>query len=387
MFRKNLLRTSLYLTLLISYSLAMASRPSLEEIPVDSQREIASHLSIQELGSLALVSTSLYKDVFQYYYGDENYKERRLPSPEAFKYYREFFKNYSIRKLSHFYTNLSSKDFIGDIKLIFKAPYDNVMEEIEPEEAFQNFVNSYCGLSYIDNKIDIINSDRIFIHFLPVIESLEFDISNDTYPNQILDWIEGRMDRYFIALKEIVKFHRENYTVKDVMLQTSLNFGDLDLRFIPPEIGGLINLQKLNVGVNELIFLPPDISNLKNLTTLDASNNKLETLPTEIWELENLNFLNMAGNRLKKLPSRIGNFSNLGTLYITNNQLKTLPTEIWELEQLNFVHAANNALTKLPVEQIVSLKNLVHLTLERNQLVLSQEEIERLKKSIKTLRL
>ncbi|HNJ14326.1 MAG TPA: leucine-rich repeat domain-containing protein, partial [Anaerolineales bacterium] len=78
----------------------------------------------------------------------------------------------------------------------------------------------------------------------------------------------------------------------------SLEFYNLGLTSLPPEIGQLVNLKKLFLSSvhftnrptsrNQLTSLPPEIGRLTNLTKLDLSGNQLTSLPPEIGQLTNL---------------------------------------------------------------------------------------------------
>ena len=69
---------------------------------------------------------------------------------------------------------------------------------------------------------------------------------------------------------------------------------------IPPELGGLSNLQRLYLRGNGLTGgIPPELGGLSNLTELDLSDNQLTgAIPPELGRLSNLTELRLSGNQL-----------------------------------------------------------------------------------------
>jgi hypothetical protein len=376
MFWKNkfLTRSVLSLFLLTTPSLTIASDQSFEGMPVDTKIETARHLPIQDFGQLALINKSCYQGVFQHYYGEENgeqnYKKHGLPSPSTLKNYPGLFQNYSIQELFSLQKILSSIDFISGVYSIFQVFDNDSLQEIDLDEAFQNFVTSYFGVSYIDNRISIINHDDIFIHSLSILGNIEL---HDESSNAILNYIEGGMESYLDALKVISRFNLE---------RNEFHSGERSLRFLPPEIGNLVNVTKLILADNNLISLPSTIEKIQGLEFLSLTANSFANFPHQINNLRNLKYLHISKNSLSSLPTEIGTLSNLKELQIQMNQLENLPIEIGTLENLEYLIAHRNNLRSIPVEKIANLPELKSLMLKNNPLELSTEELDLLRSSI-----
>ena len=93
---------------------------------------------------------------------------------------------------------------------------------------------------------------------------------------------------------------------------------------IAPELGNLINLERLDLDSNRLSGeIPPELGNLANLITLALSHNELSgKIPPELGNLANLVGLYLHGNELSgKIPPELGNLSNLEALYVNDTEL------------------------------------------------------------------
>ena len=93
---------------------------------------------------------------------------------------------------------------------------------------------------------------------------------------------------------------------------------------IPPELGGLSNLEWLYLGGNQLTGeIPPELGGLSNLTLLYLTSNRLTGgIPPELGGLSYLTWLDLDSNRLTgEIPPELGGLSNLTHLYLSSNQL------------------------------------------------------------------
>ena len=88
---------------------------------------------------------------------------------------------------------------------------------------------------------------------------------------------------------------------------------------IPPELGGLSNLERLYLNGNQLTGeIPPELGGLSNLQRLNLGTNRLSgEIPPELGGLSNLASLSLYENQLSgEIPPELGGldqFDNSGT--------------------------------------------------------------------------
>ncbi|CAF1145097.1 unnamed protein product [Rotaria magnacalcarata] len=92
------------------------------------------------------------------------------------------------------------------------------------------------------------------------------------------------------------------------------------VRTLSPVLFHQTNTQYLIMSNNELKYLPAEIGNLINLVYLDLSHNRLKTLPSQIGDLIHLKRLYLESNFLKNLPYELGKL-NIEDLGLNNNPL------------------------------------------------------------------
>ena len=156
------------------------------------------------------------------------------------------------------------------------------------------------------------------------------------------------------------------------------NLERLDLGFnalsgsIPPELGGLSNLERLDLGLNALSgSIPPELGGLSNLGSLHLYGNDLSgTIPAELGGLSNLGYLYLHGNDLSGvIPPELGGLSNLGSLYLNSNDLSgAIPPELGDLANLYGLDLNSNDLSGVIPPELGGLSNLRGLQLAGNDL-------------------
>ena len=164
---------------------------------------------------------------------------------------------------------------------------------------------------------------------------------------------------------------------------------------IPPELGGLTNLDLLKLGGNELRGtipsalgnltslgwlelwgnelsgpIPSELSNLSNLVVMDLSWNQLSgPIPSEFGKLSNLTALDLSANELRgTIPSELGN-TNLRQLSLAKNQLSgTIPSELGNTKLRWLLDLSENQLSGTIPPRLGVLTDLIELNLGDNQL-------------------
>ena len=141
---------------------------------------------------------------------------------------------------------------------------------------------------------------------------------------------------------------------------------------IPPELGGLSNLEYLGFGENDLSgAIPPELGDLSNLRYLHLSWNDLSgAIPPGLGGLEKLWGLSLTANDLTgAIPQELGDLSNLGSLYLEGNDLSgAIPPELGGLSNLEHLFLSDNDLSGAIPPELGDLANLVRLRLHENDL-------------------
>ena len=141
---------------------------------------------------------------------------------------------------------------------------------------------------------------------------------------------------------------------------------------IPSELGDLIKLKVLILGANNLTGpIPVELVNLARLQNLNLSGNALEgSVPAELGSLANLEWLYLGGNDLTgPIPSELGNLAQLRVLGLNHGALEgPIPAELGNLARLQGLHLYDNALEGPIPAELGNLVNLDRLELAFNNL-------------------
>ena len=131
---------------------------------------------------------------------------------------------------------------------------------------------------------------------------------------------------------------------------THLHLYGKGLKYIPPEIGQLTQLQVLCLNENEISEIPPEICHLAQLQSLYLSNNQIREIPPEIRHLAQLGSLGLEGNLITEIPAEIRHLAQLSILTLSNNLITEIPAEICHLAQLSILFLSNNQIREIPAE-------------------------------------
>lgn len=140
--------------------------------------------------------------------------------------------------------------------------------------------------------------------------------------------------------------------------------GNPQLKTIPLEVHGLVNLKSLNVArcsiqrlhnlemLTRLTMLRLDRNDLEettvgglplSITLLSIRDNHFRSIPPSIFLLERLVFLDLSGNRLDQIDG-IESLRTVQELLLDENNLPELPEAIGELINLQFLSVKSNQL-------------------------------------------
>ena len=153
----------------------------------------------------------------------------------------------------------------------------------------------------------------------------------------------------------------------------TLSLGRNDLTgSIPSELGGLVNLRTLSLGRNDLTgSIPPELGELVNLETLSLRWNDLTgSIPPELGGLANLEALSLSVNALAgSIPPELGGLVDLKTLSLGWNDLTgSIPPELGGLADLETLSLGPNGLTGSIPPELGGLADLKNLLLGSNEL-------------------
>ena len=141
---------------------------------------------------------------------------------------------------------------------------------------------------------------------------------------------------------------------------------------IPPELGGLANLELLALPRNALSgAIPKELGGLSNLRLLSLFGNALSgAIPKELGGLSNLRWLLLFGNALSGgIPPELGNLANLESLGLGSNGLSgAIPPELGNLANLESLGLESNGLSGGIPPELGNLSNLRWLALYGNSL-------------------
>ncbi|XP_070018221.1 uncharacterized protein [Nicotiana sylvestris] len=112
-----------------------------------------------------------------------------------------------------------------------------------------------------------------------------------------------------------------------------------------------------------------DITGLKRLTKLSVCHFSIRYLPPEIGCLSNLEYLDLSFNKMRSLPVEITHLNSLLSLKVANNKLIEVPPGLSSLQRLENLDFSNNRLTSLENLDLLSMYNLQRLNLQHNKLL------------------
>ncbi|KAL0457149.1 UNVERIFIED_CONTAM: putative serine/threonine-protein kinase DDB [Sesamum latifolium] len=174
-----------------------------------------------------------------------------------------------------------------------------------------------------------------------------------------------------------LKFFANEVNLFPVEFTSLVQLECLQVKVTDPGVSGL-ELSKLgNLKELELSRVPPrpssfpilsEIAGLKCLTRLSVCHFSIRYLPPEIGCLSNLEYLDLSFNKMRNLPDEITLLDMLISLKVANNKLVELPLGLSSLQRLENLDLSNNRLTSLGCLELEAMRNLQTLYLQHNQI-------------------
>ncbi|PRT53757.1 Leucine-rich repeat-containing protein sog2 [Wickerhamiella sorbophila] len=164
----------------------------------------------------------------------------------------------------------------------------------------------------------------------------------------------------------------------------SLQFQNLEMQNVPPELLEVLNHQVLKLSFNHnLLRTVPPLPNLTRLFYLDLSENRFSHVPLAICELRSLEILDLSQNFITRLPRELANLQSLKVLSLSQNELHYLPTTLTSLKALEYFEVDDNPLV-FPREDILRLAQDQDdwLPALRQHLLENRDKIEKLEQSL-----
>ena len=178
----------------------------------------------------------------------------------------------------------------------------------------------YLSLHYLDD-ISLVRACQVNTRFYQRVS------------NQI--WFDRLKQNYSDVINTFPNTVRlKPYRYQYLLLKDLNNLKSMFIQFESLSLLDIYQLERLGLSNLELKFLPREIGQLNNLQVLFVNNNQLTNLPREIGQLNNLHTLSISNNQLTNLPREIGQLNNLRKLFVNNNQLTNLPREITNIPNL-----------------------------------------------------
>ena len=183
---------------------------------------------------------------------------------------------------------------------------------------------------------------------------------------------QGRVTRLDLNQNRLVGAIPPDIVALEKLTELILDISDTQWARIPPELGGLANLEVLRLpGIRASGPIPPQFGKLARLRVLDLSSNELSgPIPPELGNLAELSELRLDNNRLAgSIPHQLGNAAALEQIHLANNELSgAFPASLAGLENLSILDLSGNGLSDYLPVAFGDFARLEYLNLSSNDL-------------------
>ena len=133
------------------------------------------------------------------------------------------------------------------------------------------------------------------------------------------------------------------------------------------------NCVVLNVRKHNWTEFPRDIYKMNALKVMQINHGPLQTIRNDVnTKFEKLSTLDLSYNKLIQVPDSLGKLE-YSRLKLANNKLKSLPDVVWENEHIYLLELDNNNISMIPGASVQKAKNLHHIYLTNNSLIMPNE--------------
>ncbi|KAF9677643.1 hypothetical protein SADUNF_Sadunf08G0128900 [Salix dunnii] len=267
----------------------------------------------------------------------------------------------------------------------FTEPNSNSTDNLEnpkpPTTEFSTTSTTATGNSSVKKNSENVDDEVV----LDVIgKSLEFDLLEKA--DDSVEGLYMYKNAFSLVPKSVGGFKKLR-TLKFFGNEVNLfpaEFGNLaglehlQVKISSPGLNGLSFNNLEGLKELELSKVPPrpsvltilsEISGIKCLTKLSVCHFSVRYLPPEIGCLSNLEYLDLSFNKIKSLPNEITYLKALISLKVSNNKLVELPSSLSSLQSLESLDLSNNRLTSLGSLELTSMHSLQYLNLQYNKLL------------------
>lgn len=173
--------------------------------------------------------------------------------------------------------------------------------------------------------------------------------------------------RSYMVMEEVVSQILEGVWNRK---ESTLNLSHRGIKVMPAEVGKLTFIKVLLLNNNSILMPPEEISHLSVLESLSLEYNQLTVIPSSIAQLNSsLHFLNLSHNPLTSLSPAVSQLENLRSLWLGHTGLVSFPEQILSMCNLQHLSLEGNSITCLSRSTpIGKLKELRWFSLAKNKL-------------------
>ncbi|HEY5235812.1 MAG TPA: leucine-rich repeat domain-containing protein [Rhabdochlamydiaceae bacterium] len=123
------------------------------------------------------------------------------------------------------------------------------------------------------------------------------------------------------SLKEIKAWFNDPKNAPKLSAIRELNFYNLEIGAIPPQIINFSGLRELSFERNQIRVIPSSIAQLPELEVLNLDDNQISEIPDSIVRCQKLSSLSLRGNPITQIPRSVTNCEHLEGRILLDNEM------------------------------------------------------------------